>query len=121
MGLLDRGMAMLNRRLGQAAGTAVTYTRGATVVPLDDALVGRTAFVSNQQNAARVEWGDRDYLIPVASLVALGEPADGDRIGETVNGTALVFEVMTPSTGEPAWRYSDATRTVFRVHTKQVA
>jgi hypothetical protein len=124
MGLLHRGQAMLNRSLGTAGGVSVTYTRGATTVTILDtdgaAWVGRTAFASTQQGAARVEWGDRDYLILASALAALGEPQVGDRVAETVEGVELVFEVKTPRTGEPAWRYSDPTRTVYRVHAKRV-
>lgn len=119
MGLLDRGPAMLNRALGVAAGASVTYTRGATSLPLT-AEVGRTVFRSAAAaGGVRLEWGDRDYVIPAAALT-LGEPAEGDRVAETVNGVACVFEVQRPDTGEPAWRFSDPTRTAYRLHVKQV-
>lgn len=112
--------AYLNAALPAAFGVSVTYARGAQQVTVADAVVGRTVFASNQQGAARVEFGDRDYLIPVASLTALGEPAVGDRITDTVNGTVMTFEVKKPGTGEPAWRYSDPGRTTYRLHTKRV-
>lgn len=132
MPLLNRGEAMLNRRLGQASPVALTYTRGATTITIasgDGAwLSGRTRFASTLESGVRIEWSDRDYLIPVALLSALpastgitaGEPAEGDRITETVNGTACTFDVLKPDTGEKAWTYSDAGRTRFRIHTKQV-
>ncbi|MBN9521084.1 hypothetical protein J0H58_21625 [bacterium] len=110
----------LNAALPAALGGAVTYTRGAQQIPVADAVVGRTVFSSNQQGAARVEFGDRDYLIPVASLTALGEPTAGDRITDVVNGVELTFQVQKPGTGEPAWRYSDPGRTTYRIHTKRV-
>lgn len=109
------------RRKKQADGRSVTYTRGDSSLSLT-AWLGRTLFsrlASPGVGGAAVEWGDRDYLVAVADLT-LGEPALGDRITETINGTAVVFEVLTPDTGEPAWRYSDPTRTVWRIHTKRV-
>jgi hypothetical protein len=90
------------------------------------AWLGRTLFSRQpaEPGGAAAVWGDRDYLIAVADLAAAGFaglPATGDRIAETIAGAVVVFEVMVPETSEPESRYSDATRTVFRVHTKRVA
>ena len=95
----------------------IEYVREGTPLSIV-AEVGRTLFTSNLVNAARVEWGDRDYLILVADLT-FGEPVEGDRITEEINGDELTFEVVSPG-GEPAWRYSDPHRTRYRVHCKQV-
>ena len=76
-------------------------------------------FASNLIDGARIEFGDRDYLITAADLT-FGEPALGDRITESIGSEgSRTFEVMTPNTGEPAWRYSDQGRTVWRIHTKE--
>lgn len=126
MGLLAGGNAMLNRHLhgdgstGGGDAVAVEYRRGAESLALADAVVGRTAFVSNQQGAARVERSDRDYLIPAASLGAFGEPQVGDRITETVGGEVRVYECRPPRTGEKPARFSDPTETVWRVHCRRV-
>lgn len=123
MGLLGRGADMLTRRLAAADGDrVVAYTRGAVTLAVAGAVVGRTTFTAAQQGAARVERSDRDYLIPVAALVGLGTPAAGDRITETVNGVVKTYECKPPRlVGEPPWRFSDATETVYRIHCKQVA
>lgn len=125
MSLHARGQRLLNRTTGTAAGTgvSVTYTRGGTDYPLtatpsrenDDA-------VSVPNPGTRVSDRERDYLIVYADLVAagLGEPAEGDRITETLNGAAVVFEVGRRRT-EPAWRWADHQRTRVRVHTRQKA
>lgn len=108
-----------------SAGRTVTYTRKS-----DAATVALTAWVGNtlyaleksEPGATRV-WGERDYFLAVADLViasATFTPARGDRITETINGTATTFELSTP-TGEPAWRYSDQTRQIYRLHCKRVA
>lgn len=128
MGLLQDGQAMLTQTLAAAAGVSVVYSRtvnGVTVSTTLTAWVGRTLFAgSNDTNGARVEWGERDYLIPVASLklngVAVIPQKQTDRITETINGTPVVFELQTP-TGEPVWRFSDQYRTLYRVHCKRVS
>lgn len=126
MGLLNRAESWLNTKLGQAAGVAITYSRGAESVSITAdsgyCWVGRTGFSSNRVGGARFEWGDRDYMIlPAAIAAKFGEPQDGDRITETVNGVVCVFDVLRPDTGEPAWRWSDPARTRMRLHVKQVA
>lgn len=110
---------MLSTGLKDAAGVSVVYSRGETSLSIT-AIPGRTVFSSNQDGGARIEFGDRDYLI-VASDLTYGEPALGDRIAETIDGTSTTFEVVTPNTGEPAWRWSDPAHTRWRIHTKQVS
>jgi hypothetical protein len=46
-----------------------------------------------------------------------GTPARGDQVTEAGVGT---FELAAPG-GEPHWRYSDQTRTLYRVHCKRVS
>lgn len=103
----------------KAAGVSITYTRSASVLPIE-AVVGRTVFASNSLDGPRVEYGDRDYLIEAADLT-IGEPAIGDRITQIIDGVSRVFEVMTPGTGEPAWRWSDPANTTYRIHCKRVS
>lgn len=118
--LFDRLKSWLPAMAAQVAGVTVTYTRGVTSVSLP-ALEGRTVFASQQEGAPRVEFGDRDYLIELADLTTFGDPQVGDRITETLAGVARVFEVRTPGTGEPAWRWSDPGHTRYRVHTTRVS
>lgn len=115
MNLFDKAKTWLPAMLQSAAGSTVSYRRGATSITLT-AVIGQTVFSSNVEGAARIERGDRDYLILVADLT-LGVPRIGDRITDA-NG--LVFEVQTPETGEPAWRYSDPERAEYRLHMKRV-
>ncbi len=122
MSMFSDAQTWLNETLATAAGVSVTYTDGTYSVSLTP-WVGRTVFSSNLDGAARIEFGDRDYLIPVSVLILNGaatKPAVGHRITESVNGTTKVYEIMRPDTGEPAWRYSDQGETVFRIHVKRV-
>lgn len=110
--LVDQLKAHVSRQVVYQRGTSevmVTATIGRTLLRLDDGYGG-----------VRVEWTDRDFLIPAAELLLTGVPVlpeRGDRIRE-VDGTHL-FEVMTPS-GEPPWRWSDVYRKLFRIHTKRI-
>ena len=121
---LRNGQAALNRRQGVTHGEALTYKRdGSADIELaadDGAWFGAVRFTSLLSEAAQIEWSDDDLLLPIALITAVGEPQEGDRIVRTVNGDALTLEVMRPGTGEPAWRYSDSSRTLFRLHLKRV-
>ena len=103
------------------------YTRsGSPTVVITDGWEGRQAFrVTDADYASRVEWSDRDFFIPVASLLiddVLTEPQRGDRIEVTYPepyGTKT-FEIAAP-VGERPWRFSDHTGQIYRIHTKQKA
>lgn len=118
---LQRGLDWLNTTLKANCPLSATYTRGSDSIPLT-IRIGRTVFVSNRQGGTRIEFGEIDFLITATDLVVAGiatTPAEGDRITATIRGNGYTFELMAPG-GEPAWRYSDAYRTAFRVHCKQV-
>lgn len=124
MGLMQRGMAMLNRVMGQTAGVAITYARAlesvAITVESGGAWVGLSDDRSVRNEGTRVEFSDRDYLVTVEAIAELGEPQEGDRITETINGVVCLFEVRPTDVG-PAWEWSNAERTRYRIHTKQVS
>lgn len=117
--LFANARSWLGSSLTAAAGVSISYTRGATTLSLA-AIVGRTVFRSNNDQGAVIQFGDRDYLIE-ASALTLGAPALGDRIVETIDGVSSTFEVITPDTNEPAWRWSDPAQTRWRIHVKRVA
>jgi hypothetical protein len=116
--LFSRARTWIGAKVQAAAGVSVLYVRGETTLPLT-VIVGRTAFSSNVADGPRVSWGERDYLVEAADLT-VGIPALGDRITEVIDGTTTVFEIVTPDTGEPAWRWSDQGRTRWRLHVKKV-
>ena len=124
MSLLTRGNRWLNDRFSEREGTSVTYLRDAESAEVAGVVAGRTlatrqGFGPGQSAASvAVEWGDRDFLIPVANLVLSGsatQPRQGDRI-VSPQGT---FKIIVPA-GEPPWRFSDVEETLYRVHTKRV-
>jgi hypothetical protein len=120
--LLQFGSDWLAAKLKAHASRPVVYRRGAAEVAVQ-ATIGRTLLkLDDGYGGVRMEWTDRDFLIPAADLV-LGAvvvlPERGDVIRETVGAATFVYEVMAPGK-EPAWRWSDVYRKVLRIHTKQV-
>ena len=123
MGRSASGQSALVSRL-KATNAAdlgtVTYVRGATMVVLTNKVwSGNTMFAMNLHSGARVEWGEIDFFV-LASDIGTGEPDIGGRFtltGGTFTGT---FEIMTPETDEPPFRFSDQTRTTWRIHCKKV-
>ena len=105
------------RRLQESRPATVTLKRGATVQVVT-AVVGRTAFVTNAPNKGRVEWGERDYLIIAADIDSFGEPREGDRLIEMLNGVDVTFEATAPN-GEPAVRWADPYRVAYRIHCQE--
>lgn len=120
--LLQTGSDWLADQLKTHASRPVVYRRGAQQLAVQ-ATIGRTLLkLDDGYGGVRMEWTDRDFLIPAADLVIGGNsvlPERGDMIRETQGGTVFVYEVMAPGK-EPAWRWSDVFRKVLRIHTKQV-
>lgn len=121
--LMKKASGWLKQSLGDGAGVSVTYSRGATHA-LIVAWVGNTLFAGVQRGGVGgfVQWGERDYLIPISQIADQFDlPQVGDRITEQINGHLYVFEIVVPAgTGDPAWRYSDSNRGIARVHCKRV-
>lgn len=120
--LLESGSDWLAGQLKAHAGREVVYRRGAESAAVT-ATIGRTEFETIDEHGAVGKWEARDYLIHAADLLLGGAavlPERGDRIEETQGNQTFVYEVLAPS-NEPVWRYSDAYRTLLRVHTKHVA
>lgn len=76
------------------------------------ATLGKTIFkIQNEFGVVYIE--SPDFLISVSAL--LDVPAKGDAI--TVGDDE--YEVLAPD-NEPVWRYTDAYKTTYRIHTKKV-
>ena len=75
------------------------------------AVVGRTVFRSTDESGMWTRIETRDFIVPRELLPS--EPQVGDEI-EFLGNT---YEVLSPN-GEPAWRWSDAFHTAYRIHAK---
>jgi hypothetical protein len=118
-----RGQSLLNRGTNDAAGTgvSVTYTRSATSATIVATAARLTPDATTPPvPGAKVDDRERDYFIVYADLVAAGfnEPQSGDRITETINGTAVIFEMHRPQS-QPGWSWADAQRTRVVIHTRK--
>lgn len=119
------GMNRLKQHFLNNAAVSITYHKvdadGTDTPILLTTWIGNTFFKVLDKNGQRLEWGDRDYLIPVEAL-AIGivpfEPAKGHYITETVNLTTITYELSAPE-NEKVWRFSDPQHLVYRIHTKK--
>ena len=119
--LLRAGSDWLLDQLKTHASRTVTYERGVDSVDVP-AVIGRTVFEIDDDHGAIERFESRDFLVQAADLVLAGIPATperGDRVRETEGSVTYVYEVMAPA-GQPHWKFSDAFRRTFRIHTKHV-
>lgn len=122
MDLLDKGSKWLEKTRRRYAAQTVVYRRASSSTTLR-ASPARTVFEVDTSDGLRTNLRINDYLINVTDLVLDGiptEPAPGDQIIDGDLSRGEIFEVMSPSESEPAWRYSDNYRRVYRIHTKYV-
>lgn len=92
-----------------------------TVIPVK-CWPGDYLFKIIDRDNQRMEWSDRDYLIPVVNLKVgstLFEPTKGHWIEENFSGVIQQYELSAPEK-ETVWRYSDQQHTLYRIHTKRI-
>lgn len=120
--LFQKAKSWLPTQVKAAAGVTVAMTRSGTTASLT-AVIGRTVYAVNKPDGARVEFGERDFLIAAADLAAANAawtaPAVGDRF--LVSGETVTYECKPPDSGEPAWRWSDPLKTTYRVHAVEIS
>jgi hypothetical protein len=115
--LLRKGSDWLERMQAKHASQEVVYCRASssTAVP---AILGKSEFDVDDGAGSLVRYESRDFLILKEDLkldeIRI-EPLPGDRIVSECQQ----FEVMQIP-GQPCWRWSDAYRRRFRIHTKFV-
>lgn len=123
MSFMSNARTWLMDTLQTADGYSATYTRSSASVSLT-AWLGQTRFLSVVQGSGRLEFGELDVLIRADELILSGsrvDPARGDAIALTLNGTAITVEVMPPNSDEPPWRWSDPQRELLRIHCKRIS
>ena len=103
-------------------GDTVTYTRGANSVAVT-AEVQLNQYEIMDYEGLSSTITSRDYLIAAADLVLSGSeiaPRAGDRITETIRGTAQTFEVM-PLGDKKEYEQADKDGLYLLIHTKRVS
>jgi hypothetical protein len=122
--VLKDGLAYQTTVLKAVASEPVTYARGYDSVPVR-AIFGRKLLkLDDNMGGLRVEWTDMDFLIPADADFTFGagliEPARGDIVWISVGSGYEAFEVLPFGRNEPAWRWSDPHRSMYRIHTKHI-
>jgi hypothetical protein len=110
--LLQIGVQELSAALVAHAGRTARYSRG------DDewdttVILGRTAYEVTNQYGVVLSAAAVDVLIAAADL-----PVDVPALGDRVVVDECTYEVL--AVADEVWRWTDAYRTMVRIHTKQV-
>ena len=119
--LIANGAAWLADQRKAHLSKEIAYVTGATTVTVL-ASIGKTEFEvvgeGSVGGGVMERFESRDFLVATADL--LNAPARGDQLRETLGSTVFVFEVMAPVQSAPPWRWADAQRTAYRIHTRLV-
>jgi hypothetical protein len=116
--LIANGAAWLAEQRKAHLSKEIAYVVGAVSTPML-ATIGRTEFEVVGEGGVMERVESRDFIVATADLPAT--PERGHRIHETVGEQVHVFEVMAPVRSAPAWRWADAQRTAWRIHTRLVS
>lgn len=116
--MIEDAMSMLSAELQRVVASSITYTRAGLGSVDVTARVGRQAFRLGQDGESRLEWSDKDFIVPVADL-AIGGSAITPRRGDQITYRGRVYQVQAPG-GEPPARHTDSFGTDWRIHTKLV-
>ena len=120
--MLAAGMAWLTGQLQAHAAQPITYQRGADSVSLC-ATFGRTKLMlANEFGTVRIEWTDRDFILPAAALVLAGQVVKPrrDEVVTVDDGVELSTFQVLPYADEPHWKWCDPYRQMIRIHTQRV-
>ena len=115
--LIANGAAWLAEQRKAHLSKEIAYVTGATSITVL-ATIGKTEFEVVGDGGVMERTESRDFIVATADLTQA--PARGDQIRETVGPTVHLFEVMAPVQSAPAWRWADAQRTAYRIHTRLV-
>lgn len=123
MSSLANIIAAAHRAKARLHGTGVTYRAGEASISIVAALKRRAIQVVEESDDTTVETPVEVWQIAVAELVDGDtpiQPAAGHTIVETLDGRVITYEVL-PQADEPAGRYADQTRRLWKINTKQLS
>ena len=113
--MLANGAAWLAGQLKASAGRTVTITDGSQTISVT-ATIGSSRFEAANTSGVTEVWETRDFIVAPADLDAIGFPAHGWYVTDTIDGVDVVYAVRTPA-GVPEWHYGDGFRQTVRIHT----
>jgi len=116
--MMENGMAWLRDQLQAYVSQPIIYQRGNHKIAICATFGHKLLKLDDGFGGTRIQWTDRDFLIPTASLVFSGNrvlPQRGDLITVNRGGVSLTYEVA-PIAGEPPWQWSDPFHKMLRIH-----
>ena len=120
MDLLHKGAKWLEKTRDRYAARKVVYRRGSSSVTVSST-PSRTLYEYDTADGLRTNLRISDELILVDRLMLDGvrvQPQPGDQIIVGGQESGQVYEVMSPNTTEPCWRFADNYEITYRIHTK---
>lgn len=118
---METGLAWLTAQRREHMARTVTYMRGDVAVDVV-ATLGRSVFTQHDSGrGAAIRSYSRDFIVSASDLVLDGEqtmPRPGDVIKDQRDGELRVFTV-SPFGGEPCYRFTSASESVVRIHTRR--
>ena len=121
MPFLKDASAWLDATLATSDGETVRYSRGIPHVDVT-AVSGQTPVDFDFGHGVLQTWQTQDFLIAAAALILSTHettPCVGDEIKATIRSESVCFRVCNADDGR-CFRYTDANRTMLRVHTKEI-
>lgn len=114
MSVLDWGDEWLSRTLLGKASREVIYSRGAFSGALN-AVIGRAQVDGQDERGLVVSTTFHDFIVSAADLngIVTAPPEEGD----TIQDGDQLYEVRPLAPGAGCWAWSDARKTVYRIHT----
>ena len=109
--MIKSGIETLRAIQMESVATDVVYNRLCGDAKSVKAVVGRTVFRSTDADGIWTRIETRDFIVGRALIDF--EP----QVGDEIEFLGCTYEVLAPS-GEPAWRWSDAFHTAYRIHAK---
>lgn len=102
-----------------ASGLSITYARPSTGNSVSiTAVPGASVHSMAKEGEVMEVVHSRDYLILASDLVLGGSTTEPTR-HDTITEGGVTYKVLDLD-GQPQWRYTDHTKVVLRVHTKEV-
>ena len=107
MNILEKASKYLDDIRNKALTVDIAYNDEAV-----KATLGKTVFkIQNEFGVTYIE--SPDFLVSVSALLDVPVKGDVIAVGDDE------YEVLAPE-NEPVWRYTDAYKTTYRIHTKKV-
>jgi hypothetical protein len=106
------------------ASHPVIYRRGSDEVALCATFAQTILKLTDELGGVKIERTDRDFIIPVSSLVIDGSPVLPRRDDEIIHDDGVkvhTFKVLPYSPDEPQWTWHGAHRKMVRIRTKRIS